>query len=69
MRAALCWWLTCVSVQDLAAVGEQLEHLELAAVGRHHDVAVAFTQKLHVQHFVIVSHKLWEGQTEEESVH
>lgn len=57
-HAALCWGLTCVSVEDLAAVGEQLEHLQLAAVGGHHDVAVVFTQKLHVQHLVIVTHKL-----------
>lgn len=50
--------LTCVSVQDLAAVGEQLEHLQLAAVGGHHDVAVVFTHKLHVQHLVTVTHEL-----------
>lgn len=57
-RAAPCWWLTCVSVQDLAAVGEQLEHFELAAVSGHHDVAVVFAQELHVQHLVAVAHKL-----------
>lgn len=53
--------LTRVSVQDLAAVSEQLEHLQLAAVGGHHDVAVVFAQKLHVQHLVAVTHKLWGG--------
>ena len=52
--------LTCVSVEDLAAVGEQLKHLDLAAVGGHHDVTV-FTQELHIQHLVVVTHKLREG--------
>lgn len=61
--AAPCWRLTCVSVQDLAAVGEQLEHFELAAVGGHHDVAVVFAQELHVQHLVAVAHKLRRGKT------
>lgn len=57
---AICWWLTCVSVKDLAAVGEQLKHLQLAAVGGHHNVAVSFPQKLHVQHLIIITHKLQE---------
>ena len=47
-------------VEDLAAVGEQLKHLDLAAVGGHHDVSV-FTQELHIQHLIIVAHKLREG--------
>ncbi len=50
-----------MSVEDLAAVGEKLKHLQLAAVGGHHDVAVVFTQKLDVQHLVTVAHKLREG--------
>lgn len=53
--------LTCVSVQDLAAVGQELEHLELAAVGGHHDVAVLLPQELHVQDLVVVAHKLQAG--------
>jgi len=47
-----------VSVQDLAAVGQELKHLELAAVGGHHDVAVVLPQELHVQNLVVVAHKL-----------
>lgn len=54
-----------MSVQDLAAVGEQLEHFELAAVGGHHDVAVVFAQELDVQHLVAVAHKLVEVGGEE----
>lgn len=57
-HTALCWRLTCVSVEDLAAVGEQLKNLQLAAVGGHHDVTVTFSQELHVQHLVTVAHKL-----------
>lgn len=49
-----------MSVEDLAAVGEQLKHFQLAAVGGHHDVIVTFTQELHVQHLVVVTHKLQE---------
>lgn len=59
-RAAPCWRRTCVSVKDLAAVGEQLKHLQLAAVGGDHDVAVVFAQELHVQHLVVVADKLRE---------
>lgn len=59
--AALCWSPTCVSIQDLAAVGEQLKHFELAAIGGHHDVAVVFAQELHVQHLVAVTYKLRAG--------
>lgn len=56
-----------MSVEDLTAVGEQLKHLQLGAVGGYHDVAVPFTQKLHVQHFIVVSHKLGEsGQREQQ---
>lgn len=57
-RAAPCWRLTCVSIKDLAAVCEQLKHLQLAAVGGDHDVAVVFAQELHVQHLVVVADKL-----------
>lgn len=63
-RAATCWWLTRVSIKHLAAVGEQLKHLQLAAVGGDHNVAVVFTQELHVQHLVIVADKLWGGERE-----
>lgn len=59
-HAAICWRLTRVPVEDLAGVGEQLEHFELAAVGGHHYVAVVLTQEFHVQHLVTVAHKLWE---------
>lgn len=59
-RAAPCWRRTCVPVKDLAAVGEQLKHLQLAAVGGDHDVAVVFAQELHVQHLVVVADKLRE---------
>lgn len=61
--AALCWSLTCVSIENLAAVGEQLEDLQLTAVSGHHDVSVIFTQELHVQHLVVVTHKLRERDT------
>lgn len=47
-----------MSVEDLAAVGEQLKHLQLAAVGGHHNVAVAFAQELHVQYLIVVTDKL-----------
>jgi hypothetical protein len=47
-----------VSIQDLAAVSQELKHLELTAVGGHHDVAVVLPQELHVQNFIIVAHKL-----------
>ena len=50
--------LTCVSIQDLAAVCQELKHLELTAVGGHHDVAVVLPQELHVQNFIIVANEL-----------
>ena len=50
--------LTCVSIQDLAAVGQELKHLELTAVGGHHDVAVVLPKELHIQNFIIVAHEL-----------
>lgn len=53
-----------MSVEDLAAVGEQLKHLQLAAVGGHHDVTVPFAQELHVQHLVVISHKLQRREAE-----
>lgn len=53
-----------MSVQNLAAVGEQLEDFELAAVGGHHDVAVVFAQELHVQHLIAVAHKLREERVD-----
>lgn len=59
--AAPCWRLTWVSVQDLAGVGEQLKHFKLAAVSGHHDVTVAFTHELDIEHFIAVAHKLKEG--------
>lgn len=46
--------------EDLTAVGEQLKHLQLAAVCGHHNVTVVLTQELHVQHLVTVTHKLQE---------
>lgn len=56
--AAPCWYLTCVSIKDLAAVVEQLKHLQLTAVGGDDDVAVIFAQELHVQNLVAVANKL-----------
>lgn len=57
-----------MSVEDLAAVGEQLKHFQLAAVGGHHNVTVTLTQELHIQHFIIVTHKLQEVKEKRVSV-
>lgn len=48
-------------IKDLAAVVEQLKHLQLTAVGGDHDVAVVFAQELHVQNLVAVADKLRGG--------
>ena len=47
-----------MSVQNLAAAGGQFEHLQLGAVCCHDDMAVILAQELHVQHLVVVPHKL-----------
>ena len=53
-----CNSLTCVSIQDLAAVGQELKHLELTAIGGRHDVAVILPQELDIQNLVVVANKL-----------
>lgn len=53
-----------MSRKDLAAVVEQLKHFQLAAVGGDDDVAVIFSQELHVQNLVTVANKLRGGETE-----
>lgn len=67
-KPTACWsatyWplLTCVSVENLAAVGGQLKHLELRAVCRHYYVTVLFSQEPHIQDVIIIAHKLQKAQ-------